>query len=90
MQAESLSGSLRNIINVFFVDVSSHCFEGSLYLKIKSIGSLLTFYGIIIKQNSDDFLILSRDKSIEGYGERLQNEGIMGQKLIKTKFSEIC
>jgi len=64
MQAETLSGSLKNILNIFFVDSNNNCFEGSIFIKIKSVGSLLTFYAIIIKQNDDDFLVLDHNMVI--------------------------
>jgi hypothetical protein len=51
MQAERLSNILKKIINVVYVGGNNNCFQGSIFMKIKSDGSLLTFYAILIKQN---------------------------------------
>lgn len=71
MQAERLSNILKKIISVCYVGANNNCFQGSIFIKIKSTGSLLTFYSILIKQNEEDYLVLNQEMIIEGFGRRL-------------------
>jgi hypothetical protein len=45
-------GTLLNITTIHFADKNSNCFTGKIYMKLKSIGLDILFYGIIIRDSN--------------------------------------
>lgn len=68
IKKESITGTLLDITDIYFVDQNNHCFTGKIHMKIKSLGINIFFYGIIIRDIIDDIAILNKDFEIEGIG----------------------